>query len=226
MSEEKVPALEIEETEVAPIELPDDANLRRSDKGQQSFGEDPSKVKEEETTETSPDSGKFPRATARRKKREEAKKLKEQQGQLAKYIQAMKRPVRHGDMQGIFQHIQVNMIQPHIDRLDALVDKLQLLPDFLGNCLNDEGKFDIEPSLETFDEFVDNYMKKLEEEEAAEKARIEEEEKEKAKTAAIEEATKALEDGKDCSCAPSGEGCNVCAPDPKDTPQTEETQKE
>ncbi|MCK5292851.1 MAG: hypothetical protein KAR39_12650, partial [Thermoplasmata archaeon] len=203
-------------------------------------------------------SGRFPRATAKRDRKADAKKLREQKAAFQKYVQQMQKPVRHGEMQQILQHIDQNMIAPKLKRLEDLVDKLQLLPDFIGNCLNDEGKFDIEPSLETFEDYFEKYMKKLEEEQKAEEERLEAEakakaEKEKETTEKLqEEMAKAKEEASsgeegepvkgqataadkeeqredvqeqddECSCESD---CEKCTPDPKDTPETEETQKE
>lgn len=219
--EEKVPSLEIEETEVKPVELPKGAKLGRSE-GQQDFGKDPNAPAEEPDDGSHPlsgkDSGKFPRATTKRDRKAEAKKLKEQKNAFNKYVQQMRKPVRHGEMQQILQHIEQNMLAPKLKVLEDLVDKLQLLPDFIGNCLGDDGKFDIEPSLESFEDFFEKYMKKLEEEQKAEEERLAAEAKAKA-----EEEAAAKEQDDECSCE---SGCEKCTPDPEDTPETEETQKE
>lgn len=221
MSEEKVPALEIEETEVKPVELPKGAVLGRKTEGEQDFGKDPNAPVEETPDDGShplsgKDSGKFPRATAKRDRKAETKKLREQKAAFTKYVQQMRKPVRHGEMQQILQHIEHNILGPKLKRLDDLVDKLQLLPDFIGNCLNNEGKFDIEPSLETFEYFFEKYTERLEKEQKAEEERLEAEAKAKA-----EEAKK--EQDEECSCE---SGCEKCTPDPKDTPETEEAQEE
>ena len=220
MSDEKVPALEIEETEVKPIELPEGAKLSRKEEGEQDFGKDPKAVEAPPDDGSHPDSGKdtgrAPRATARRTKREEQKQAAAQKKAFHKYVQQMQKPVRHGEMHQILQHIEMNLLAPKLKILQDLVDKLQLLPDFIGNCLNDEGKFDIEPSLETFEDFFEKYMKRLEEEAKAEEERLAAEEEKKK-----EEAAKEQDD--ECSCE---SGCVKCTPDPKDTPETEETQKE
>lgn len=210
MSEEKVPALEIEETEVKPVELPEGAKLGRSE-GQQDFGKDPNAPEEETPKEPSNDSGKFPRATERRDRKAEAKKIKDQKRNFQKYMQQMRRPVRHGELPQIIQHIDQMVLGPRLKKLDELVDKLQLLPDFIGNCLSEEGKFDIEPSLETFDEFYENYMKKLEEE----AAKLEE-----------EEAKKKEEEGSSTSPSEPTTSQESTKSEGEDTPKTEETQKE
>lgn len=177
MSEEKVPELEIEQSEVEPIELPE--GRRRTETGdQQSFGEDPRKVapKEEKAEPEVPenDSGKFPRATKRRSHKAKMKDQKAQRAQMHKMQQEMMQPIRRRDLMGVFQQINQFLIHPKVEQLQAAVDKLMLIPDFIGNCVNDEGRFDIEPSLESFEEFYESYMKKLEEEETERKAAEEE----------------------------------------------------
>ncbi len=210
MSEEKVPTLEIEETEVKPIELPQGAKLGRSE-GQQDFGKDPNAPKEETPEEPSNDSGKFPRATERRNRKEDAKKIKDQKRNFQKYMQAMRRPVRHGELPQIIQHIDQMVLGPRLKALDELVDKLQLLPDFIGSCIDAEGKFHTKPSLETFEDFVEKYMKKLEEDEAAKLEEEEAKKKEEGSSTSPSEPATSQESTKD-------EG--------EDTPKTEETQEE
>lgn len=237
MSEDKIPALEIEETEVKPVELPKGAVLGRNAEGQQDFGKDPN-APEETPEEPSNDSGKFPRATAKRDRRAEAKKIKEQRAAFGKYVQQMRKPVRHGEMQQIIQHIEHNVIGPKLKKLDDLVDKLQLLPDFIGNCLNNALKFDIEPSLETFEDFFEKYMERLKEEQKTEAERLEAEAKAKAEKEAKTTKKIQKEMAKAKEKASSGEegepvkGQATAADkeeqreDVKDTPETEETQKE
>lgn len=221
MSEEKVPALEIEETEVEPIELPEGAKLGRSE-GQQDFGKNPKDVETPVDDGSHPlsgkDSGSAPRATERRSRKEEAKKIREQKAAFSKYVQQMRKPVRHGEMQQILQHIENNILGPKLKILEDLVDKLQLLPDFIGSCLSDKSPgFAIKPSLESFEVFFEEHKEKLEKEAAELKTQQEEAERqaaEAAKKIAEEEAEKIAEAAK--------------ASKEKDaeTPETEETQKE
>ncbi len=224
MSDENIPALEIEETEVEPIELPEGARLSRKEDGEQDFGKDPKAVAQEESAEIPPDdgshpdsgkdTGRAPRATARRSKREEQKKEAAQKKALHKYVQQMQKPVRHGEMHQILQHIEMNLLAPKLKILEDLVDKLQLLPDFIGNCLGDDGRFDIEPSLETFEDFFEKYTKRLEEEAKVEEERLAAEAKAKAEKEkeTTEKVQKEMAKAKEAVA--------------KDTPETEETQKE
>ncbi len=214
MSEEKVPALEIEETEVKPVELPEGAKLGRSE-GQQDFGKNPKDVEAPVDDGSHPlsgkDSGSAPRATARRDRKAEAKKLREQKAAFSKYVQQMRKPVRHGEMQQILQHIEQNILGPKLKILEDLVDKLQLLPDFIGSCLSDKSPgFAIKPSLESFEVFFEEHMEKLEKEAAELKAQQEEAEKQ-----AAEAAKKIAEEAAEASKEKDAE-----------TPETEETQKE
>lgn len=207
MMDDKVPELEIEQSEVEPLELPE--GRRKTETGdQQDFGKDPKTGKtpgaeSEEPEIPKNDSGKFPRATEKRSRREEQKKLKEQKQQHHKMMQEMRKPVRHGDLMQVMQQIQQFIVMPHVRKLQEAVDKLSLLPDYIGNCVNDSGVFDIEPNLESFEEYYEKYMERLEKEEA--------------------EAAAEKKQDEECSCE---SGCEKCTPDPKDTPATEEAQTE
>lgn len=221
MSEEKIPELEVEQSEIEPIDLPE--GRRKTETGdQQDFGKDPKTGKtpgEEPDDGTHPDSGKdtgkFPRATARRKRREEQAERKKQAKQHHDMMQEMRKPVRHGDLMQIYQQINQFMVAPRIKQLQDLVDKLSLLPDFFSEVLGEE-KID----MVAFEEYYEKWLeeKKAEEEELAKK---EQEAKEAAARAAAE---KNKEEDNDCLCGE--EGCFRCTPDPEDTPETEETQTE
>jgi hypothetical protein len=236
MSDEKVPALEIEETEVKPIELPKGAKLSRKAEGEQDFGKDPRDVKDPKVEEapddgshplSGKDSGSSPRATARRSKRDEQKEAAAQKKAFHKYVQQMQKPVRHGEMHQILQHIEMNLLAPKLKILEDLVDKLQLLPDFIGNCLNERGQFDIEPSLETFEDFFEKYTKRLEEEAKAEEERLAAEEEKKKEEAAKEKEASSGEEGEPVEGqALAAEDNEETREDVIDTPETEETQKE
>jgi len=218
MSEEKIPELEVEQSEVEPIDLPE--GRRRVETGdQQDFGKDPrtgDTPGEEPNDGAHPlsgkDSGKSPRATKRRKRREEQEKAKKQRQDHHKMMQEMRKPVRHGDLMQIYQQINQFMIAPRLKQLQDLVDKLSLIPDFLAEVLGEE-KID----MVAFEEYYEKWLeeKKVEEEELAKK---EQEAKEAAAKAAAEK-----EEDEDCSCE---DGCEKCTPDSEDTPETEETQKE
>lgn len=223
MTEEKVPELEIEQSEVEPIDLPE--GRRRTETGdQQDFGKDPStgEAPGEETDDGShpmsgKDSGKSPRATKRRKHREEMAERKKQAQQQHKMMQEMRKPVRHGEMFQIYQQIRQFMIAPVEKKLQDSVDKLSLLPDFISEVLGND-KLD----MVAFEEYYEKWLeeKKKEEEELARK---EQEAKDAAAKAAAEMKDK--EEDEDCLCDQE-EGCFRCTPDPEDAPATEETQEE
>jgi hypothetical protein len=222
MSDEKIPELEVEQSEVEPIDLPE--GRRKTETGdQQDFGKDPrtgEAPKEEDDgahPDSGKDSGKFPRATKRRKHREEMAERKKQREQHHKMMQEMRKPIRHGDLMQIYQQIRQFMVAPVEKKLQDAVDKLALIPDFLSEVLGDE-KID---NL-AFEDYYEKWLeeKKKEEEELAKK---EQEAKEAAAKAAAEMKDK--EKDEDCMCDQE-EGCFRCTPDPEDTPGTEETQKE
>lgn len=172
--DEKIPELEIEQSEVEPIDLPE--GRRRAETGdQQSFGEDPTKVapKEEEPEVPENDSGKSPRATKRRSHKEQQAELKRQRQQQHKMMQEMQKPVRHKDLFQIYQQINQYVVAPRFGQLQEAVDKLTLLPDYIAQCMRDYAVSPNPialPSVEGFEDFYTDYLKKLEEEEAAKKA--------------------------------------------------------
>jgi hypothetical protein len=223
MTEEKIPELEVEQSEVEPLDLPE--GRRRTETGdQQDFGKDPSTGKtpgEEPDDGSHPmsgkDSGKFPRATKRRSHREEQAERKKQTQQHHKMMQEMRKPIRHGDLMQIYQQIRQFMVAPVEKKLQDAVDKLALIPDFLSEVL---GKEEIDNLA-----FEDYYEKWLEEKkkEAEELAKKEQEAKEAAAKAAAEMKDKGEDE--DCLCEQE-EGCFRCSPDSEDTPETEETQTE
>jgi hypothetical protein len=187
VNDEKVPELDIEQSEVEPLELPE--GRRRAETGdQQDFGKDPRTGKDapkaggeaEEPEVPENDSGKFPRATKRRSHKEQMKQQKAQRAQMHKMQQEMQQPVRRRDLMGIYQQIRQFLIQPQIDKLQEQVDKLSLIPDFLGETLENKGI-----DLVTFEEYYEAWLeeKKKEEEELAQK---EKEAKEAAAKAAAE----------------------------------------
>lgn len=174
---EKVPELDIEQSKIEPLDLPE--GRRKKETGdQQSFGEDPSKVEEKEEPDN--DSGKFPRATKRRRHREKMEEAKKQRQQMHRMQQEMQQPVRRKDLMNIFQQIGQFIVNPQISKLQEQVDKLSLLPDFLSEVLSND-KID----ALAFEEYYEKWLeeKKAEEEELAQK---EQEAKETAAKAAEE----------------------------------------
>lgn len=197
MEDEKVPELEIEQSEVEPIEI--DPRLRPASK-QQDFGKDPKTLKsapgiaEEGATvaEENNDSGKFPRATKRRSHKEEVKTQKEQRQKVHKMVQEMMQPIRRRDFPGIVNQI-MSMLQHRFERIEKRLDQLMLMPDYITTCMSTHpagsGELAVKPSTEGFMEFIEEYEKKLEEEakEMEEKLKAEAEAKAKEESPQTEE---------------------------------------
>lgn len=181
MNDEKIPELEVEQSEVEPIELPE--GRRRAETGdQQDFGKDPTTGQDAPTSEEEEkpenESGKFPRAEKRRKHREEQAELKKQRAQQHKMMQEMQKPVRHRDLFQIYQQINQFMLAPQVKRLQDQVDKLSLIPDFLSEKL---GRDDID--MVAFEEYYEKWLEEKKAEEA-ELAKKEQETREAAEKAA------------------------------------------
>lgn len=138
---DKPEALKVEKSEVKPVTLPES-------KGQVG----PPGHLEEDTR---------PRHERRRSKRQDDKKKKEVLGAIKKQQQALRKPLRHADMNLIVSQV-FGQLRPLIQGMQDHFDKLDYLPDYLADVMDGERK----PSISDFDEWFKELVAELE---AAEK---------------------------------------------------------
>jgi len=147
---DKPEALKVEKSEVKPVTLPES-------KGQAG----PPGHLEKDTR---------PRHERRRSERGDAKKKKEILGAIKKQQQALRKPLRHADMNLIVSQV-FGQLRPLIKGMQDHFDKLDYLPDYLADVMDGER----EPSISDFDEWFKEVVKQLEEEEKAQESSDEEE---------------------------------------------------
>lgn len=153
MVDDKPKPLEVDQSEVKPVELPD--------KGTQ-YGPE----REREETEQDAQVDTRPRAERRRSHKEKAKEEKAMRQQIKKVQQQMARPLRHRDMQLIVNQVMM-ALRPMTTRMQEEIDKLSYLPDYINEKLEANGII-LQISIADFEEWFKALKAKLEAGDASE----------------------------------------------------------
>lgn len=170
---DKPKALEVEETEVKPPELPKKAGTNYgppgSNKGDAEVAEEKAAAEAEETP-AEPDTR--PRHERRRSQREQQKIEKEQAAAARKYMQQLAKPIRFRDMGTVVNQVAMQL-HPAIMKIQDDLDKLAYLPDYISDCIGDctfttDGKcISVKPSIAGFEEWFAKLKAELEAEDTS-----------------------------------------------------------